>query len=411
MWPERHDGVRSFFTGTMTGRDLLRGSAFHLATGDGEDGTGFAAWGRVATGGFDGSQTAGAGELGVDGEVVTGTLGADVEWSRWLGGMALSVSEGSGGFDQATVDSGALGSKLTTVSLYLRFELSERSALWGLVGYGTGEMTISRNDGAARKVRTDLDMRLVAGGVRSALLDPAGTDGLDLALKADAFLMRIDAAAAPDTAATQAGASRLRLLLEGARTFALGNGGRTLTPSLELGLRHDGGDGETGMGVEAGGGLRFADPGSGLSVETRGRVLLAHEASGLGEWDASAAVGLDPGRKGRSLSLYVTPSVGGAPGGGGGLWALRDPHGLPRGGGEAGAQLQAGAEYGFRAPAGRWLLTPYAGFSFAGSSRTWHTGLRWRLAEDAVMGIEGVRSEPSGGLAAHSLLLRAATRW
>ena len=411
VWPERLEGNRSFFTQTMTGRDLLRGSAFHLATGDGEDGNGFAAWGRVATGGYDGSQTAGAGELGVDGEVVTGTLGADVAWSRWLAGVALSVSEGSGRFDQATVDSGTLGSRLTTVSPYLRFALSERSALWGLVGYGTGEMTISRNDGASPKARTDLDMRLFAGGVRSALLDPAGTDGLDLALKADAFLMRIDAAAAPDTAATEAEASRLRFLLEGARTFALGDGGRTLTPSLELGLRHDGGDTETGMGVEAGAGLRFADPGSGLSVETRGRMLLAHEASGLGEWDASAAVRFDPGRDGRGLSLYVTPSVGGAPGDGAGLWALRDPDGLPRGSGQAGTQLQAGAEYGFRAPAGRGLVTPYAGFSFAGSSQTWNTGLRWRLAEDAVMGIEGVRSEPAGGSAAHSLLLRAATRW
>ena len=151
-------------------------------------------------------------------------MGADVAWSRWLAGVALSVSEGSGGFDQAAVDSGTLGSRLTTVSPYLRFALSERSALWGLVGYGTGEMTISRNDGASPKARTDLDMRLFAGGVRSALLDPAGTDGLDLALKADAFLMEIDAAAAPDTAATEAEASRLRFLLEGARTFALGDG-------------------------------------------------------------------------------------------------------------------------------------------------------------------------------------------
>ena len=95
------------------------------------------------------------------------------------------------------------------MSPYLRFELSERTSLWGLVGYGTGDLTISRNDGAARKVRTDLDMRLFAGGVRGTLLDSAGTGGLDLALKADAFLTRIDAAAPPDTAATRAEATRV----------------------------------------------------------------------------------------------------------------------------------------------------------------------------------------------------------
>ena len=41
---------------TMTGRDLLLGTAFHLSTGgDGAEraGPGFTTWGRVATGGFE----------------------------------------------------------------------------------------------------------------------------------------------------------------------------------------------------------------------------------------------------------------------------------------------------------------------------------------------------------------------
>ena len=64
----------------------------------------------------------------------------------------------------------------------------------------------------------------------------------------------------------QADASRVRVIVEGARAFALG-GGAVVTPSLELGLRHDGGDAETGTGVEVGGGVRYADAASGLSVE------------------------------------------------------------------------------------------------------------------------------------------------
>ena len=80
-------------------------------------------------------------------------------------------------------------------------------------------------------------------------------------------------------------------------------------------------------------------------------------------------------------------------------------------GGNPGTRLQAGAEYGIRAPAGHGLVTPHAGFSLAGSSRTWHTGLRWRLDADAEMSIEGIRSEPVVGSAVHSLLLRAAIRW
>ena len=59
---------------TMTGRELLLGSSFHLAAG-GEDGAAaVAAWGRVATGGFD----AEVDEVRLDGDVTTAMLGADV---------------------------------------------------------------------------------------------------------------------------------------------------------------------------------------------------------------------------------------------------------------------------------------------------------------------------------------------
>ena len=399
-------------------RNLPPGSSFDLSGDVG--GPGWAAWGRLTAGGFDAGPANGQGNVGIDGRVTTGTAGFDGAWGRWTVGIALSVSEGTGSYGQPGVDRGRIESSVTGLYPYVGYDLNDRVRAWGLVGYGTGDMTISRSDGVAPAAGTDLDMRLFAGGVRGALLDAAATGGLDLALKADALLMQIDAAAAPDTAATRAEASRLRFLLEGARTFALpgsrfgaggGADGRTLTPSLELGLRYDGGDGGTGIGVEAGGGLRFADPGSGLSVETRGRALLAHEASGLHEWNASLAFRLDPGREGRGLSLHLTPSVGTAPDGAARLWAMRDPGGLPQRAGGAGLQLQAGAGYGFRARAGRGLVTPYAGLSFAGSGRAWHTGVRWRLDTDAAMGIEGVRSEPSGGSAVHSLLLRAETRW
>ena len=66
------------------------------------------------------------------------------------------------------------------------------------------------------------------------------------------------------TGGFEADASRLRLILEGSRAFE-GDEGRTLTPSVELGLRHDGGDAETGTGLEAGAGIRYA--GAGLTVE------------------------------------------------------------------------------------------------------------------------------------------------
>ena len=90
--------------------------------------------------------------------------------------------------------------------------------------------------------------------------------GLDLALRGDAFLVETESEAAANTVATKADASRLRLILESSWSLETGGGG-LLTPGLDLGLRHDGGDAETGTGVELGGSLRYADPGSGFSIE------------------------------------------------------------------------------------------------------------------------------------------------
>ena len=157
---------------SITGRALLLGSAFHLAAeGDGA-GPGLAAWGRVRAGGFDGEAPADGGNVRLDGEVTTGILGTDAEWDRLLAGVALSVSEGEGTFDQPGVDSGTVESTMTTVSPYGRLSVNDRVSAWGLVGVGTGDMTITQaaNDRGQpeRVTRTDLSLRLTALGGRSS---------------------------------------------------------------------------------------------------------------------------------------------------------------------------------------------------------------------------------------------------
>ena len=244
----------------MTGRELLLGSSFHLAAGGGEAGEpGYAAWGRMSVDRFDGEAPADGGAMRLDGEVTTGMLGADAQWERWLAGLALSVSEGEGSFDQPGVDSGTVESSLTSVNPYVRYEASDRLSVWGLLGYGTGDMTLTQaaNDNRAEMVtRTDISMRLGAAGARGVLLEAGEDGGIDLALRGDAFLVQMDWGKVSNETDTRADASRLRLLLEAGRPFALGEGA-VLTPALELGLRHDGGDAETGTGVEVGGSIRY----------------------------------------------------------------------------------------------------------------------------------------------------------
>ena len=400
--------------GTLPVHDLLSGSAFHLSGARAGAGrTAWTAWGRFTTGGFDGATPGTTGTALVDGRVTTGTVGLDAAWDRWLVGMALSVGEGAGSWGLPGAGHGRIESSLTGVWPYLRYDIDDRVRAWGLVGYGTGKLTIARADGTASVARAGLDMRLAAAGLRGALLEPARSDGFALAVRADAILVQIASAAAPDTAATQAGATRLRLLLEGSRSYRLDGSGRALTPGLELGLRHDGGDAETGAGVEAGARLRYADPGSRLAVDLHGRTLLAHSDPDFDEWIASASLRLEPDPSGRGLSLNLSPSIGTLPDRGTGRLlsfadSTRPPAHHAR---QTATHLDTEAGYGLKDPFGRGTTTPYAGVALAGEYRTWRTGARWHIRADAVLGLELTRSELPDGSAEHGILFRAAGRW
>ena len=406
---------------SMTGRELLLGSALHVAGTGGGAGPGLAAWGRVAHGSFDGEHADGDGRTRVDGEVVTGVLGADAEWNRVLAGVAVSLSEGEGKYDSPDVDrgkSGRIESSMTTVTPYARFRVTERVSAWGLAGWGTGDMTIRFDDGPMEPVRTDLSMQLGAVGARGALLTQDEAGGMDLALKADAFFVRTESKQAANSAETTADASRLRLVLEGGRRFDLG-GGATLRPSLELGVRHDGGDAETGAGVEIGGGVSYADAASGLSVEARARMLAAHADSDYREWGASATVRLDPGARGRGLSLSLAPTIGVSTSAAERLWGARDARGLAPGGEfEATRGLQAEAGYGMALFGDRFTGTPNVGFGMSdGGARDYRIG--WRLTSAVPndpgfeVGLDATRREPAndGGPMEHGVMLRSLIRW
>ena len=103
------------------------------------------------------------------------------------------------------------------------------------------------------------------------------------------------------------------MILEGSRPFTWPDG-HSLTPAVELGLRHDWGDAETGFGVELGGRVQYTDPRHGLTLEGVIRGLLAHEDDDYEEWGASGTLRVDPGAMGLGLALTVSP-----------VWAWRRP--------------------------------------------------------------------------------------
>ena len=384
---------------TMTGRELLLGSSFHLAAG-GEDGAAaVAAWGRVATGGFD----AEVDEVRLDGDVTTAMLGADVASGRWLAGAAVAYSEGTGGYAftadaESDLEGGDVESRLTGVFPYARLSLSERVSAWGLLGYGTGTLTLTEERGDAQKrYSTDIGLRMGAVGARGTLIAPEETGGFELAIRTDAMLLRTISDATEGMAASQSDASRLRLILDGSRSFEAGGG--TLTPRLEVGLRHDGGDAETGTGVEVGAGLRYQA--NGIAVEGAVRGLLAHEDGDYREWGASGSVRIDPGASGRGLSLTLRPTWGNASSGTERLWGLRDASGL--GASEAfepERRLDAEMGYGLSVLGDRGVATPYAGWSQAGERETLRLGQRLRLGRATEWRLEGELGEDARTLRA-----------
>ena len=412
------DGAAGDPTGqTLTFRDLLLGSAFHLVSNpeDGATGPRLSAWGRVATSGFDGKED----KVSLNGTVTTASLGVDGVWKRWLTGLVLAYSEGDGSFTHVDMPGGDLTSSLTSLHPYAAYDLSDRVRLWGVVGYGSGALRLSLEDRAPTD--TDLTMTMGALGLRGTLLQPSQPGGLELALRSDVLWMGMDSAEVRDRhnprrnlGATQAEASRLRLVLEGSRPVALAGGGM-FVPSLEIGLRHDGGDAETGSGVEVGGRLRYASA-WGLSIEASVRTLLAHEATGYREWGAGGALRFDPGRQGRGLTASVTPVWGTAASGVQRLWGQQGAAGLVPAGAQAptaaAGSLQAELGYGLAALNGRGLLTPYARVALTeGADQAWHLGTRLALAESLNLSVEASRRARQGAPTAHDLALLATLGW
>ena len=396
----------------MTSRELLLGSSFQFGAG-GEDGApSVTAWGRVARSSFDGEE---AGML-LSGDVTTGFLGADMAHDSWLAGLAVGVSEGEGSFDDGTGDGrGTVESSLTSVYPYARFGLGDGVDIWGLVGVGSGDLRLTVGE---EEFRTDLSMRMGALGLRGEVVRAEEAGDIELAVKADSMWVRTESDAARSSTggnleAASGDVSRVRVALEGSRAFATGSGGM-FTPTLELGVRHDAGDAETGTGVEVAAGLRYVDLAQGLTVEGNVRGLLTHSDEGYEEWGASGSVRLDPGVSGRGVSLSIGSVWGAASGGVEQLWSTGTTSGLAlEDEFKAEGRLQTELGYGLRPPVGHGVLTPYTGLSLGeADSRMYRVGVRWQVAPEAAVSLEGTRGEGTGAESSESgLMFRAAVRF
>uniref|UniRef100_UPI00046ED7F1 hypothetical protein n=1 Tax=Candidatus Synechococcus spongiarum TaxID=431041 RepID=UPI00046ED7F1 len=206
--------------------------------------------------------------------------------------------------------------------------------------------------------------------------------------------------------------SRLRVGLEAGRPVPLANGA-ALLPSLEVGIRHDGGDAESGFGLEVGAALAWNDPQRGISAQVKGRSLVTHMEEEFREQSLALSFAWDPSPTNRGPSLALGHTIG-APASG--MNALLNPAGMEGldDASSGGQQFEAQFAYGFPAHNDRLTMTP--GVAVALSPTTSTTSLRWSLAPYSRQGrtepweiaLEGEREESNSATSPvdHSLGLR-----
>ena len=347
-------------------------------------------------------------------------LGADYARDNWLVGMALMQSTGNGGYaGEDDDDDGKVEASLWAAVPYASLQASERLRIWGALGYGAGGIGLKTGTGG--DIEADISWTMAAMGLRGDVLAPPD-EGPALALTSDAVWTRTLSDKARGIESSEAQATRLRFGLEGSYRLALAGGGNSgtesgasLTPKLEVGARHDGGDAETGFGVELGGGIAWNDPVLGLSLDVSGRALIAHGNDELKDRGFAVALAFDPDpatQRGPSLSLRQ--EFGGQASGG--LDALFQPATLEdRTGSEAAGRWSMEAAYGFPAFGGRWTASPHVGLGLATAARDYSLG--WRLtpeaasAPDLSFGLKATRRESDTDAPEHTAGVEFTARW
>ncbi len=325
---------------------------------------------------------------------------------RLLAGLSFMRSWGDLDYSDDGTD-GLLRSRMDTAHPYLYWQPNERVGVWGVGGFGAGDLGLEE---LGRAHDFDADFRMYAGGVR-ALLSRRGDN--EWGVRADVLSTRLATDASADIAGVSGEARRGRLMLEWIHDESL-SADRTLRLKLEAGGRFDGGDADRGAGMETGFRVAYLDANSGLDVSLHGRVLLVHE-SGYRDWGAGIQANWDPGLKRRGFRASVASSWGRDGDGRTTLWDNADAITGPVGALAQGSRLRMESEVayaGLRTPGLPGLFTPYSRLRWTGRGRELAWGTSWNLVANGqstlpfTLELEGVKRANATGQSDYGVLLR-----
>lgn len=297
-------------------------------------------------------------------------LGGDVQFANGvLTGLAFAWSESEQDYVFDNI-AGTQKLKIASVHPYLGHKGGPGELdFWATVGYGDGELSV--NDNGIELEARDVALRSTSIGSGGQVMKIGETR---LRLKGEVLQTQMDLAANRFNPKQTISGQRVRLLLEGRQLHA-GRDGRELAPSVQVGYRHDGGDGPNGSGVEITAGLRYTNPGNGITLHGNAHFLVGR--SDFDEWGLAGMVRVEPGAKARGLALSLQPSWGQAQNGVSQMWSNAEAMTLVSNPTPPSGRLAIGVGYGI-GQNGK-LVTPYSEISLGTrDNNQYRLGMRWQ---------------------------------
>lgn len=225
-------------------------------------------------------------------------LGVDIKANdRWMLGVALTRSQGESGFQfgNAARD---MTIKSSMIIPYVSYDVSSSRRVWSMIGKGRGSIEVVD---AVHAENTPLVSEFWLIGGRQAL---AQYRNLDFALRGDHARLTLKSEDGNSSVAgLKSSIKRSRIGVETAATFNTRLG--SLSPAIDVGVRHDGGAHSIGSGIEVAFGLNWNLRDFVFETTTRGIKSGATLQS-----STSMTFGMRPNSHGTGLTLRLEPRWG-----------------------------------------------------------------------------------------------------
>lgn len=349
-----------------------------------------------------------------DGNVTSANIGVDRKvGDNAVGGVSMTLATGAVDYTDPELAKGELTTSITSINPYLGWQMENGTQLWAAAGFGWGEIEFEE---PTNSQSSDLSQTMFAAGASLSLMSSdeliaGGTTSLKLNSEATVTNAEVDEGGSLEN--TSLNASRYRVTFEGLYMRKLASNA-VLTPSIEAGLRHDGGDGTTGSGFEIGAGLGYTA--GRLAVNLNSQSLLTHsDADDYQDWSLSGTLALQPGSDGQGLSMSLGSSWGLTSKELGALTrgSFNDSHKLVQRDTPlvSAPWIHATVRYDFSRPNGLGLWSSYHGAHNANQFRVLQFGLQFRSVQGFNAGLEIGRKESVYRTPYHSIQLRGTFRW